>query len=118
MDADDVEAVVQVLKGDWLTTGPAVERFEQALAEKVGARFAAVCNSGTAALHMAAEALELGPGDAAVVPAITFLATANAVRYVGAEVIFADVDPKSGLMGEHQLRAALARYSGAATGSL
>ena len=114
LDESDIEAVVRVLQSEWLTTGPAVARFERALAEKVGARFAAVCNSGTAALHMAVDALGLGPGQAAVVPAITFLATANAARYVGAEVIFADVDPHSGLMGDRELRQALARYRGPA----
>jgi UDP-4-amino-4,6-dideoxy-N-acetyl-beta-L-altrosamine transaminase len=98
VDEDDIAAVAEVLRGDWLTTGPAVEAFEQRFAQAVGAPFAASCANGTAALHLAALALGLGEGDCAVVPAMTFLATANAVRFTGAEVIFADVDPETGLM--------------------
>ncbi len=109
IDDDDVAAVARVLQGDWLTTGPTVEAFEQALAEKVDAGFAVACSSGTAALHMAAMALGLGPGDAVIVPTITFLATANMARFVGAEVVFADVDPDTGLMGVEQASDALAR---------
>lgn len=106
---DDIAAVAAVLRGDWLTTGPMVGRFEDALAARVGSRFAASCSSGTAALHLAALALGLGPGDRVVVPTMTFLATANAVRYVGAEVVFADVDPKTGLMTAETLEDALKR---------
>ncbi len=105
--ADDVAAVTRVLRSDWLTTGPETERFEQALAEKLGAPHAVACSSGTAALHMAAMALGIGPGDAVVVPAVTFLATANVVVRVGAEVVFADVDPGTGLMGPEHLEGAL-----------
>lgn len=98
VDEDDIAAVAEVLRGDWLTTGPAVAAFEARFAQAVGAPFAASCANGTAALHLAALALGLGEGDCAVVPAMTFLATANAVRFTGAEVIFADVDPETGLM--------------------
>ena len=106
---DDVAAVTEVLRGAHLTTGPKVADFEQALGQATGASHAVVCSSGTAALHLAAMALDLGPGDKVVVPAITFLATANVVRMVGAEVVFADVDPATGLMGAQELSAALAR---------
>lgn len=109
LDEDDVAAVTEVLRGDWLTTGPSIPAFEEAVAARLGARFAVSCSSGTAALHLAALALGLGPGDRVVVPAITFLATANAARYVGADVVFADVDAESGLMGEAELREALGR---------
>lgn len=109
IEDDDLEAVAAVLRGDWLTTGPAVSAFEQALQEKTGARHAIACANGTAALHLAALALELGPGDAVVVPTMTFLATANAARFVGAEVVFADVDAATGLMGPADLAAALDR---------
>jgi len=109
IDDDDIAAVAEVLRTDYLTTGPKVREFEEAFAAKVSARFAVSCSSGTAALHLAALSLGLGPGDAVVVPSITFLATANAVRYVGAEVVFADVDPDSGLMGVEELCAALTR---------
>ena len=108
IEADDVEAVTRVLAGDWLTTGPAVTAFEAAFAERVGSRYALACSSGTAALHLTALALGLGEGETAVVPSMTFLATANAVRYVGAEVAFADVDPDTGLLDEGALEAALA----------
>ena len=112
LDEDDIAAVERVLRGDWLTTGPTVARFEAALAEAAGARHAVATSSGTAALHLATRALGLGSGDAAIVPAITFLASANAVIHSGAEVIFADVDPDSGLRGLAEAEAALARAGG------
>lgn len=114
VDEDDIAAVTAVLRSDRLTTGPAVQAFEETLAGRVGAAHAVSCSSGTAALHLAALALGLGPGDRVVVPTLTFLATANAVRYAGAEVVFADVDPETGLMGDSQLRDALARATNGA----
>lgn len=95
---DDIQAVVEVLRGDWLTTGPLVERFEQAWAERVEAREAVAVSSGTAALHAAMAALEIGAGDEVIVPAMTFVATANAVVYQGAMPVFADVDPATLLL--------------------
>jgi dTDP-4-amino-4,6-dideoxygalactose transaminase len=82
------------------------------LAEQVGAKFAVSCSSGTAALHLAALAVGLGPGDVAIVPSLTFAATANAALYVGADVIFSDVDPETGLMTEETLQAAIDRARG------
>jgi UDP-4-amino-4,6-dideoxy-N-acetyl-beta-L-altrosamine transaminase len=108
LDEADIQAVVAVLRGDWLTTGPVLGAFEDAFAAAVGAAHAVACSSGTAALHLAALALGLGPGDRAVVPAQTFLATANAVRLTGAEVVFADVDPDTGLLRPEDLERALA----------
>jgi UDP-4-amino-4,6-dideoxy-N-acetyl-beta-L-altrosamine transaminase len=106
IDDDDIAAVTAVLRGDWLTTGPTVEAFETAFAEQVGSKHAVSCSSGTAGLHLLALAGGLGPGDVVVVPTVTFLATANAARYVGADVVFADVDPETGLMGvSHYLEA-------------
>lgn len=106
IDDDDVAAVEAVLRGDWLTTGPSVEAFEAAFSERVHARHAVACSSGTAGLHLLALAHGLGPGDVVVVPTVTFLATANAARYVGADVVFADIDPETGLMDtEHFLEA-------------
>jgi UDP-4-amino-4,6-dideoxy-N-acetyl-beta-L-altrosamine transaminase len=107
IDEDDIAAVAAVLKSARLTSGPAVERFEAALAAVTGAPFAVACASGTAALHLAMLALGLGPRSTVIVPAITFAATANAARYVGARVHFADVDPESGLMRPADLEAAL-----------
>jgi len=107
VDDTDVAAVTKVLRSNWLTTGPMVEAFESDFCERVGAVGAAACANGTAALHLAALALDLEPGDHVVVPAITFLATANAARFVGAEVIFSDVDPDTGLMMPEHLEQAL-----------
>ena len=93
LDEADVAAVVESLRGDWLTTGPRVAEFERRVAERVGVRHAVAVSSGTAALHTAAFAAGLGPGDEAVVPPLTFAATANAVLYQGATPVFADVRP-------------------------
>ncbi|MGA0395376.1 MAG: DegT/DnrJ/EryC1/StrS family aminotransferase, partial [Rhodospirillales bacterium] len=83
IDDDDIDSVIQVLKSDFLTGGPAVENFEQAFAQSTGAKHAVACANGTAALHLSALALDLGPGDQVIVPSITFLSTANAARFVG-----------------------------------
>jgi len=112
IEDDDIAAVVAALKADFLTTGPTVDAFETAFAEKVGARHAVACANGTAALHLAMLALEVQPGEAVIAPTITFLATANCARYVGAEVVFADVDADSGLMTPETLAEALTRLDG------
>jgi UDP-4-amino-4,6-dideoxy-N-acetyl-beta-L-altrosamine transaminase len=112
IEDDDVAAVVEALRSDFLTTGPRVEAFERAFAETVGARHAVACANGTAALHLAMLALDMRPGEAAIVPSITFAATANAARYVDGEVVFADVDPQSGLMTPAALEEALGRLQG------
>ena len=112
IDEDDIAAVAEALRGDFLTTGPTVAAFEDAFAEVVGARHAVACANGTAALHLAMLALDVKPGEAVIVPSITFLATANCARYVGADVIFADVDPDSGLMTPETLADAMGRLDG------
>jgi UDP-4-amino-4,6-dideoxy-N-acetyl-beta-L-altrosamine transaminase len=109
IEEDDIEAVAKVLRSGWLTTGPLIGQFEAQLAETVGARHAVVCANGTAALHLAAIALGLGAHSTVIVPAVTFVATANAARYVGARVVFADVDARTGLMTPDTLEAALTR---------
>lgn len=109
IEDDDVAAVVAVLRSDSLTGGPVVAEFEQAFAERVGARFAVACANGTAGLHLATLALGMGSNDAVIAPTLTFLATANAARYVGSEVIFADVDPETGLMRPEDLLDAISR---------
>ena len=106
-------AVVETLHGDWLTQGPQIEDFEDALSAILGARHVISCSSGTAALHLAIATAEVGPGDNVIVPANTFLATANMVRMVGAEVIFADVDPVTGLMTVDHATAAMRSADGA-----
>ena len=109
IDEADIAAVCDVLRGDMLTTGPAVEAFEADFAKAVGAAHAVSCSNGTAALHLAMLALGLGPGNSVVVPSVTFLATANAARFTGAEVVFADVDPDTGLLTPATLEDALER---------
>jgi perosamine synthetase len=89
----DVQAVVDVLRSDWLTTGPKVAEFEEAFAEHVSAKFAVSFSSGTAALHAAAFTAGLGPGDEAITTPLTFAATANCVLYQGATPVFADITP-------------------------
>jgi UDP-4-amino-4,6-dideoxy-N-acetyl-beta-L-altrosamine transaminase len=112
IEDDDVEAVVEALHAEFLTTGPVVEQFERKLAETVGAADTIACSNGTAALFMAAKALDLGHGRTVVVPAITFLATASAPHLAGAEIIFADVDRETGLMRAEDLEEALTRAPG------
>lgn len=102
---EDVEAVAAALRSPWLTTGPRVAEFEGALAAVVSASEAvAVCN-GTAALHAAAHALGLGPGDEVIVPAMTFAASANCVVFEGAVPVFADVDAGTLLLDPEQVEA-------------
>ncbi len=112
IEDDDIAAVSAALRDDFLTTGPRVEAFEQAFAQAVGAPHAVACANGTAALHLAMLGLGVGEGEVCIVPSTTFLATANCVRYVGAEVVFADVDPQSGLMRPSDLAQALAKAAG------
>jgi perosamine synthetase len=107
LDEGDIAAVVEALRSPYLTTGPRVEAFERAVAARVGARHGVAISNGTAALHAMYDALGVGPGDEVVVPAVTFLATANAALYVGARPVFCDVDPTSGLMTPEALRAAM-----------
>lgn len=98
LETDDIDAVIAVLQSDWLTTGPLVERFETSLAAATGTEYAvSVCN-GTAALHAAMHALDIGDGDEVIVPPLTFAATANAVLYQGGTPVFADVDPQTLLL--------------------
>ncbi|MCZ6807556.1 MAG: UDP-4-amino-4,6-dideoxy-N-acetyl-beta-L-altrosamine transaminase [Deltaproteobacteria bacterium] len=92
IDDDDIDAVVEVLRSDWLTTGPKVAEFEEAVSDFAGARHGVAVSSGTAGLHAAMAALDLEPGDEVIVPTMTFAATANAVVFQGATPVFADVD--------------------------
>ena len=93
VDEEDVRVVVETLRSDWLTTGPKVAEFEEAFASEVGAKYAVAVSSGTAALHAAAFAAGIGPGDEVITTPMTFAASANCVRYQGGKVVFADVDP-------------------------
>jgi perosamine synthetase len=94
----EIEEVTAALRSGWLTTGPRVKHFEQQFAASVGAQHAVALNSCTAALHLAVEALGLGPGRGVLVPTMTFAATAEVVRYLGGIPILVDCDPKTGNM--------------------
>jgi dTDP-4-amino-4,6-dideoxygalactose transaminase len=97
MPEQDVEAVLDCLRSGWLTMGPRTQTFERALADYVGVPHVVAVSSGTAALHLACLAAGIGPGDEVIVPALTFVASANAARYVGAEPILCDIrggDPR------------------------
>lgn len=95
LDEEDIATVVDVLRGDWLTQGPTVERFEESVAEYVGADHAVAFSSGTAALHGAAWSAGLGPGNIVHTTPLTFIATVNAARYVGATPELVDIDRNS-----------------------
>ena len=105
--ADDITAVDEVLRGDWLTQGPEVEAFERAVADRVGAPHAVAFSSGTAALHGAAFAAGLGAGDELVTSAITFAASANCAAYLGATPRFADIDRATWNVSAETIEAAL-----------
>jgi len=97
IDDDDVAAVVEVLRSGWLTTGPVAAQFEQAFSAQLGGEVESLAvSSCTAALHLALEAVGVGPGDQVVVPSYTFTATAEVVRYLGAHPLVVDVDPRTG----------------------
>jgi perosamine synthetase len=91
----EIAEVVACLRSGWLTTGPRCKQFETAFAEQTGAKHAVAVNSCTAALHLAVDALGLGPGQAVLVPTMTFAATAEVVRYQGAVPLLVDCDPKT-----------------------
>lgn len=109
IEEEDVEAVVAVMRSAWLTQGPAVERFEQALAKRCGAHHAVAVSSGTAALHLACLALGLKPGGRLVTSPLSFAASANCGVYCGATPDFADVDPSTGNMTPATLARGLER---------
>lgn len=109
----DIDAVVDVLKSDFLTQGPAIPRFEAALAERTGAKYALALNSATSALHAAVDALGVGPGDVVWTSPITFVASANCARYCGAMVDFVDIDPETFNMSADALEAKLVQANAA-----
>jgi perosamine synthetase len=103
IDETDIQAVVDVLHSDFITTGPKVAEFERAVADYVGAKNAVAVNSGTAALHAALSAIGIGPGDEVIVPPMTFAATANCIVYQGATPVFADVAADTLLIDPNQV---------------
>lgn len=95
IEQDDIQAVVDVLQSDFLTTGPKIAEFEQTVADYVGAKYAVAISNGTSALHAACFAAGIGPGDEVITTPLTFAASANCVLYCGGKPVFADVDPKT-----------------------
>jgi len=96
--AEDIQAVVETLNSDNLTQGPKISEFEERFAQYIGCKYAVAVSNGTAALHLSALALNVKPGDKVITTPITFVASANCVRYCGGEVVFADIDPKTYLL--------------------
>ncbi|WP_207788119.1 UDP-4-amino-4,6-dideoxy-N-acetyl-beta-L-altrosamine transaminase [Flavobacterium lotistagni] len=103
----DIAAVAQALKGDFLTQGPTILEFEKQFAQYIGCKFAVAVANGTAALHLNALALNVKPGDKVITTPITFAASANCIRYCGGEVVFADIDPKTYLLDINKVEALL-----------
>jgi len=95
---EDIQAVVETLKSDYLTQGPRIPEFEQKFADYLGVKHACMVSNGTAALHLCAMALDIKPGDKVITTPITFVASANGFRYLGADIVFCDIDPKTFLM--------------------
>ncbi|RYY57820.1 MAG: UDP-4-amino-4,6-dideoxy-N-acetyl-beta-L-altrosamine transaminase [Chitinophagaceae bacterium] len=112
IDDNDIHAVTEVLRSDYLTQGPAIPAFEKAFAEYIGARYAVAVSNGTAALHLAAMANNLQPGDKVLTTPITFAASANCARYCGAEVVFADIDPVTYTIDLDKVQEAFEKYPG------
>lgn len=100
----DVQAVVEVLKSDFLTQGPHVKQFEDAFATYIGSKYAVAVSNGTAALHLSAMALDVKEGDKVITTPITFAASANCVKFCGGEVVFADIDPATYLLDVNSVR--------------
>lgn len=109
---EDIQAVAEVMRGDWLTTGPAVERFERAVCGEVGASYAVSFSSGTAALHGAMHAAGVTEGDCVIIPPLTFAATGNAAIYCGGRPLFADISPDTLCLDPQAAEAACARARG------
>jgi UDP-4-amino-4,6-dideoxy-N-acetyl-beta-L-altrosamine transaminase len=101
---EDIQAVVDVLKSDYLTQGPHIAEFEQAFAEYIGVKYAVAVSNGTAALHLCTLTLGVKEGDKVITTPITFAASANCVRYTGGDVIFADIDPETYLLDINEVR--------------
>lgn len=111
IEADDVEAVVRALRSDFLTQGPEVSRFEEALTKATGAKYAVAVSNGTAALHLACLAAGVAPGDVGITSTVTFVASANAIRYAGGRATFTDVDPDTSLMAVASLEQRVAELA-------
>lgn len=104
---DDINAVATVLRSDYLTQGPEIAKFEKAFSDYIGCNYSVAVANGTAALHLAALALNVGPGQKVITTPITFAASSNCIKYCGGEVVFADIDPETFLIDINKVRALL-----------
>lgn len=111
IDEEDIAAVTEALRSDFLTTGPRIESFERAFGEVVSAPFAVAVSNGTAALHCAMHALRIGPGDEVIVPTVTFVASANCVLYQGARPVLVDVQPQTLLIDPAEVERKITRHT-------
>lgn len=101
---EDIKAVVEVLRSDFLTQGPTILNFEKAFANYIGCKYAIAVNNGTAALHLSVMAMGIKPGDKVITTPLTFAASANAIRYCEGEVVFSDIDPETYLLDLNKLK--------------
>ncbi len=104
---EDIRAVIETLKSDYLNQGPKIAEFEAASAKYIGCEYAVAVSNGTAALHLCALALDVEPGQKWITTPITFAASANCIRYCGGEVVFADIDPETLLLDIAKVKALL-----------
>jgi UDP-4-amino-4,6-dideoxy-N-acetyl-beta-L-altrosamine transaminase len=104
---NDIKAVVETLKSDYLTQGPKIQEFEEAFADYIGSKYAVALANGTAALHLCALALGIEKGDKVITTPITFAASANCIRYCGGEVVFSDINPETYLLDIDKVKALL-----------
>jgi UDP-4-amino-4,6-dideoxy-N-acetyl-beta-L-altrosamine transaminase len=104
---EDIDAVVEVLKSDFLTQGPNIKMFEEAFAQYIGSKYAVAVSNGTAALHLNAMALNVKPGDKVITTPITFVASANCIKYCGGDIVFGDIDPETYLLDIESVRSIL-----------
>ncbi len=107
---EDIDAVVKSLQSDFLTQGPAIAKFENAFAEYIGVKYAVAVSNGTAALHLCTMAMNVQPGDKVITTPITFVASANCIRYCGGEVVFSDIDPNTFLLDVEIVRTLLEKH--------
>ena len=110
IDDEDIQAIIDVLKSDWLTQGPKINEFESALCEKFGANYSSVVSSGTASLHLIALSLKWKPGDIVITSPITFAACANCILYAGATPDFIDIDSKYYTIDPNKLENRIKKY--------
>ncbi|HYM01270.1 MAG TPA: DegT/DnrJ/EryC1/StrS family aminotransferase [Blastocatellia bacterium] len=107
LNGNEIDYVVDAIKSGWIGVGPYIKKFERQFADLCGTRSAIACANGTVALHLALRAQRLGPGDEVIVPSFTYVATANAVRFCGAEPVFVDVEPTTWCMDPAKIESAI-----------